>query len=300
MPAAAVSPYLLLVLTTLFWSGNFVLGRAVHGAIPALALSFWRWAFALLLVLPLAWPLLRAHRRLLLAHWRSLTLLGVLGIANFNSFVYLGLRDTTATNAVLMVSTAPVLIVLLSFVLLGQRPSLRQGAGVIVSLFGVAVIVTRGDWHVLSRLALNIGDAWVFAAVLSWALYSVCLRWRPAGLPPLAFLAATMTTGLLALVPVYLWDRLIAGHTLTIDTVTVASIAYVAIFPSVLAYIFWNRAVAELGPNRCGQFLHLMPAFGALLSWLLLGERLYAYHWTGIALIAAGLWLATAAGAGRR
>lgn len=297
MPAAAVSPYLLLVLTTLFWSGNFVLGRAVHGEIPALALSFWRWAIALLLVLPLAWPQLRAHRGLLLGHWRSLTLLGVLGITNFNSFVYLGLRDTTATNAVLMVSTAPVLIVLLSFLLLGQRPTPRQALGVAVSLSGVAVIVTRGDWHVLAQLALNLGDAWVFAAVVSWALYSVCLRWRPAGLPPLAFLAATMLTGLLALIPIYLWDRLVAGHVLAINSVTLASIAYVAIFPSVLAYIFWNRAVAELGPNRCGQFLHLMPAFGALLSWLLLDERLYAYHWAGIALIATGLWLATA---GRR
>lgn len=297
MPAAAASPYLLLVLTTLFWSGNFVLGRAVHGAIPALALSFWRWAIALLLVLPLAWPHLRAHRGLLLAHWRSLTLLGVLGITNFNSFVYLGLRDTTATNAVLMVSTAPVLIVLLSFLLLGQRPTPRQTLGVVVSLAGVAVIVTRGNWHVLAQLALNLGDAWVFAAVVSWALYSVCLRWRPAGLPPLAFLAATMLTGLLALIPIYLWDRLIAGHVLAINPVTLASIAYVAIFPSVLAYIFWNRAVAELGPNRCGQFLHLMPAFGALLSWLLLDERLHAYHWAGIALIALGLWLATA---GRR
>lgn len=295
MPAA--SPYLLLVLTTLFWSGNFVLGRAVHGAIPALALSFWRWAFAVALVLPLAWPALRAQRGLLRAHWRVLALLGVLGITNFNTFVYLGLRDTTATNAVLMVSTAPVLIVLLSFLLLGHRPTPRQATGVVVSLAGVAVIVTRGDWHVLTNLALNVGDAWVFAAVASWALYSVCLRWRPAGLPPLAFLAATMVTGLLAILPLYLWDWLMAGHTFTLNAVTSASIAYVAIFPSVLAYIFWNRAVAELGPNRCGQFLHLMPAFGALLSWLLLDERLYGFHWAGIALIATGLWLATA---GRR
>lgn len=288
-----VSPYLLLIATTLFWSGNFVLGRAVNATIPPLALSFWRWVFALLLLLPFAWRELHRHRALLLQSWRSLTLLAVLGITNFNTFVYIGLQDTTATNAVLMVSTTPVLIVLLSVLLLRQHISARQTGGVLVSLAGVAVIVARGDWSTLVHLHFNTGDAWIMAAVTSWALYSVCLRWRPAGLPALAFLAATMAIGLLVLTPLYLWD-LMQGHHFALDAASVGSIAYVAVFPSVVAYIFWNRAIAELGPNRCGPFLHLMPAFGALLSWLLLDERLASYHWGGIALIAAGLYLATA------
>ena len=145
----------------------------------------------------------------------------------------------------------------------------------------------------LLALQLNRGDAWVFAAVLSWALYSVYLKWRPAGIDPLAFLAATIGIGVLLLTPVYLWDIVVSGARLAINRVTVASVAYVAVFPSVLAYIFWNQAVAELGANRTGQFLHLMPAFGAVLAFLLLGERLYAFHWVGIALIALGIYLAT-------
>ena len=288
-----VSPYLLLILTTLFWSGNFVLGRAVREAVPPIALSFWRWAVALLILLPFVWPRLTAQWPLLKRHWRVLTGLALLGVANFNTFVYIGLQTTTATNALILISTAPVLIVALSFVALGLTVSRRQALGIALSLAGVLVIVTRGDLAVLLALQFNRGDAWVFAAVLSWALYSVYLKWRPAGIDPLAFLAATIGIGVLLLTPVYLWDIVVSGARLAINRVTVASVAYVAVFPSVLAYIFWNQAVAELGANRTGQFLHLMPAFGAILSVLFLGEKLYLFHLTGIGLIAVGIYLTT-------
>jgi drug/metabolite transporter (DMT)-like permease len=283
---------LLLVLATLFWSGNFVLGRAVHEAITPLALSFWRWAVALLILLPFAWPHVRQQWPLLRRHPLSLLALGVLGVTNFNTFVYLGLQTTTATSAVLMVSTTPVLILALSRVLLGHPVSPCQASGVMLSLAGAALILAHGEPRALLELSLNRGDLWVLAAVLSWALYSVCLRWRPPGVHPLAFLAATVGTGLLLLLPLYLWD-LGRGHGLTPCPAVLGAIAYVALFPSVLAYVFWNRAVAQLGPGRAGHFMHLMPVFGALLSRLLLGERLRAYHLAGIALIAAGIWLAT-------
>jgi drug/metabolite transporter (DMT)-like permease len=136
---------------------------------------------------------------------------------------------------------------------------------------------------------------WVLAAAISWALYSVCLRWRPAGLQPLDFQATTMLIGVMILTPLYAWD-LAQGRTIAINAATVGSILYLALFPSILAYIFWNRAVVELGANRTGQFLHLMPAFGAVLSMIFLGERLHGFHAAGIALIALGIWLATAYG----
>jgi drug/metabolite transporter (DMT)-like permease len=291
-PSRRPSPYLLLILTTLFWSGNFVLGRAVHQLFPPIALSFWRWAVALLILLPFAWNELRTQWPLLWQHWKSLSLLGILGVANFNTFVYTGLQSTTATNAVLLVSTAPVIIVALSFLLLGSPATRKQILGIGISLSGVLVIVTKGDLQTLLSQRLNHGDIWIIAAVLSWALYSVCLKWRPTGLHPLTFLAATIAIGVVVLSPFYGWD-LARGATLEINTVTLASIAYVAIFPSILAYIFWNRAIAELGANRTGQFLHLMPAFGAVLSFLLLGEKLYAFHMIGISLIALGIYLTT-------
>ena len=286
------SPYLLLVLTTLFWSGNFVLGRAVHAVFAPFTLSFWRWAVALAILLPFVWSTLRQQAPLLRRHWPILLLLSVLGVVNFNTFVYIGLQATTATNAVIMLSVTPVLIVALSFLLLRQTVTRWQALGILVSLAGVLVIVGRGDLEALLARRVNPGDLWVLAAVFSWALYSVCLRWRPAGLRPLDFQAATMVIGVIILTPLYGWD-LAHDRIFSLNVATAGSILYLALFPSILAYIFWNRAVAELGANRTGQFLHLMPVFGAVLSMIFLGERLHAFHGAGIALIALGIWLAT-------
>jgi drug/metabolite transporter (DMT)-like permease len=289
------SPYLLLMLTTLFWSGNFVLGRAVNAVFTPFALSFWRWAVALAILLPFVWSSLRQQAPLLRRHGPILLLLSVLGVVNFNTFVYIGLRATPATNAVIMLSVTPVLIVALSFLLLRQTVARRQALGILVSLAGVLVIVGRGDLGALLARQVNPGDLWVLAAVFSWALYSVCLRWRPAGLRPLDFQAATMVIGVIVLTPLYGWD-LAHDRVFSLNVATVGSILYLALFPSILAYIFWNRAVAELGANRAGQFLHLMPVFGAVLSMIFLGERLRAFHGAGIALIALGIWLATVYG----
>ena len=161
-----------------------------------------------------------------------------------------------------------------------------------LSLAGVAVIVARGDAQALAALRLNSGDLWVLGAVASWALYSVCLRWRPAGLDPLALLAVTMVIGLVPLLPLYLWE-LRQGLGFEVNAVTLGAIGYVALFPSVLAYVIWNRAVAQLGADRTGQLLHLMPAFGAVLAMPLLGERMHGFHLAGAGLIAAGIALAT-------
>jgi drug/metabolite transporter (DMT)-like permease len=286
------SPYLLLVLTTLFWSGNFVLGRAVHTVFTPFTLSFWRWAVALVVLLPWVWASLREQAPLLRRYWRILLLLSVLGVVNFNTFVYIGLQATTATNALIMLSITPVLIVGLSFLLLRQKVTLWQTLGILVSLLGVLVIVSRGEAKALLAREVNPGDLWVLAAVGSWALYSVCLRWRPPDLKPLNFQAATILLGMMILTPLYGWD-LAQGRTIAINLATVSTILYLALFPSILAYIFWNRAVAELGANRTGQFLHLMPAFGAVLSMIFLGERLHDFHLLGIVLIAVGIWLAT-------
>jgi drug/metabolite transporter (DMT)-like permease len=289
------SPYLLLVLTTLFWSGNFVLGRAVHTVFTPFTLSFWRWAVALAILLPFVALSLREQGSLVRRHGPILLLLSILGVVNFNTFVYIGLQSTTATNALIMLSITPVLIVALSFLLLRQTVTGWQALGILISLAGVLVIIGRGDAGTLLARRFNPGDLWVLAAVASWALYSVCLRWRPAELKPLNFQATTMLIGMAILTPLYGWD-LAHDRTVTVNVATVGSILYLALFPSILAYIFWNRAVAELGANRTGQFLHLMPVFGAVLSMIFLGERLYGFHAAGVALIALGIWLATVYG----
>ena len=293
------NPYLLATLPPLFWAGNFILGRAVHHTIPPIALSFWRWALALLILLPFAWTRLRSQRETLRRHWAVLCLLAVLGVTNYNTFAYIGLQTTTATNAALLVSVTPILILVLSFLLLNQPIGLRQAAGILISLAGAAVIVVRGDLGALAAMRLSGGDLWILAAVGSWALYSVCLRWRPAELDALAFLAATTALGLIPLVPLYSWE-LDQGLGFQPNLATLGAIGYVALFPSGLAYVLWNRVVAQLGANRTGQFLHLVPAFGALLAMPLLGERLYPFHLAGIGLIAAGIVVATRGALGRQ
>jgi drug/metabolite transporter (DMT)-like permease len=282
---------LLAGLPPLFWAGNFVLARALHTDIPPVALSFWRWALALAILLPFAQRGLRTQASLLRRHWGWLSVLALLGVTNYNTFAYWGLQTTTATNGVLLASTTPVLIVLLSRFLLGQRVGALQGLGLLLSLVGVLAIVSEGDPARLGAIRPNAGDLWILAASLDWALYCVCLRWRPAGLDPLVFLTATVALGCVPLAALYAWE-LSLGRGFLATPSNLAALGYVALFPSVLAYVIWNRAVAGLGANRTGQYIHLMPMFGALLAIALLGERPHWFHGVGVVFIAVGIWLA--------
>lgn len=284
------SPYLLLVLTILFWAGNFNLARAIHADVPPLGLSFWRWAVAALILLPFAWPSMRAALPLARVHWRLVLALAVLGIAGFNSLVYLGLQTTTATNGVLLQSVTPITMILLAGLVLHENSTLMQWVGIVVSLLGVLVIITRADVTVLRHFAFNRGDVWILLATLDWSLYTVLLRKLPDGLKGLPILGFTVSIGALVILPLYVYES-VTFHTMPITAVSVASIAYVAIFPSLLSYMFWNHVTHRLGVNRTGQFSHLMPVFGILLATLLLGERLQLFHALGMLLVAAGLLL---------
>ena len=289
------SPYLLLVLSTLFWAGNFVLGRAVKASIPPVGLAFWRWTIALAVLLPFSLPHLRSQWPLLRDNWKPLAVYGILGVACFNTFVYIGLHSTTAINALLVNSIIPVLIVVLSRVLACTPVTRQQAAGVLLSLGGVIVIICRADAGLLLSLQINRGDLWILMAVVSWAFYTFLLRRRPAGLHPLSFLAAIIIIGLIVLVPFYVGE-ICRGATIGTDLATCGSILYVALFPSVLAFSFWNQAVGEVGPATAGLFLHLMPVFGALLSSVFLGESLHLFHLAGMGLIFSGIYLVSVTG----
>jgi drug/metabolite transporter (DMT)-like permease len=286
-------PYLFLSLAALFWSGNFVVGRAVHGRIPPVGLAFWRWAVALAILAFVARRSLRAQWRTLLASWRTVLALGVLGVGNFNMFVYVGLQDTTATNALLLQSACPAFIVAIAAATGAARASPRQLAGIAISLAGVVTILTRGAPGALARVSFARGDLWVLAAVLSWAVYTLLLRRRPAGVDPLALLAVLVAIGVTWIAPFHAVE-IARGARMSLDAVTAASVLYVAVFASVLAYGLWNEGVGRLGANRAGVFLHLMPAFGSLLAVAFLGESFRWFHAAGLALILAGVFLAGA------
>jgi len=283
--------YLLLTLAVLFWAGNFILGRAFHSDIPPIALAFWRWCCASLLIIGPACRHLRQDRQVLLAHWPVVLLLSAVGIAAFNTLAYSGLQYTQAINAFLMQSLMPVLIVLFSFLIFGERVRPLQVLGILVSLCGAVAIIARGDFAVLAALEVNRGDLLVGAAILCYAGYSVMLRKRPP-VHPLSLIAVTFWIGSAIILPFYLWEALLV-RPLVIQPVTFVVIGYVALFPSIVSYLCFNRGVELIGANRAGLFIHLMPVFGSLMAMLFLGESFYWHHALGICLIATGIILAT-------
>jgi len=286
------SAYLLLILTNLFWAGNWVVGRAIRDDVPPIALAFWRWALALVLILPLAWPHLRGQWPLLRGQWRWIAVFGVLGTGFYNALAYLGLQHTTATNGLLLNSFIPVIIVAFSWIFLGKPLRGIEWIGVGASLLGVLSIVGRGDPAVLLGLHLNIGDLWVLASAVAWAVYTLLLPHRPAALHQYAFLAAITVVGLIAMLPLYAWE-IFSGRLIRPSLAAYSAIAYTGIFPAFLGYLMWNRGVVEVGASRAGLFMHLMTPFGILLAIMFLDERPMPYHLVGIALIFGGIFLTT-------
>lgn len=286
------SPYLLLSLSALFWAGNAVVGRAMHEAVPPVTLAFWRWSIALVILLPwIARPLARQWRAVA-ANWRAVLLLSVLGVAAYNTLLYSALQTTTATNGLLVNSACTAMIIAVNYLMFGTRSSARQWAGLALSIAGTLVIVSRGALSALAALDLVRGDVLLLVGALYWAVYTACLRWRPPGLDGTAFLGVNVMIAVVLLAPLSLLESLDARPVVFTPAVA-AGIAYTGIFPSVLAYLFWNRAVGEVGGNRAGHFLNLVPVFGTVLAVTLLRETLQPFHLVGATLIFGGIYLAT-------
>jgi drug/metabolite transporter (DMT)-like permease len=285
------SAWPLLVLSNLFWAANIVLGRGIAGVVPPIALAYWRWTGAFLIAVGFAWPYLKQDAPVLLRHWRMMLLLSATGIACYNTMSYIGLTSTTALNVLLLQSAGPLIIILWAFALFGERPTLWQTAGVVVSLLGVVTIAAHGSLGVLLQLSLNRGDVWILVAMLIYGVYAAVFRHRP-GAHPLSFLVATMGLGSMMILPFYVWET-VQGGRIEGSLPSWLAIAYVAVFPSFIAYLFFNRGIELIGPARAGQSWHLMPVFGSILAVLFLGEKFYLYHAVGIAMIGGGILLAS-------
>jgi len=283
-------PYVLLLLTVTFWGGNAVVGRAVAGHVPPVGLAFWRWTLAGLIVLLLSWSALRREWPMVLAHWRIVLTLSFLGITVFNTFLYIGLQDTQAINALLVQTATPVIILVWGGMVFGERPRARQVLGLLISLSGAAAVISRGDPAVLLSLRWNPGDLWVLAAVICYAGYTSLLRLRPSVSAPV-FLTVIFLAGAAMLSPFYAWEIWVQGRVIPLDLPGLGAIAYVAVFPSILAYACFNRGVAMVGASTAGQMLYLLPLVGGLMSMAVLGETLQWTHGVGLALILLGLWL---------
>jgi|JI7StandDraft_1071085.scaffolds.fasta_scaffold01033_10 drug/metabolite transporter (DMT)-like permease len=283
------SPYLLLLFTILFWSLNTLLGRAIHGQIPPIGLAFWRWLCGFLIILIPGYSYVKKDWLTLINHRKIIILLSILGIASFNTLLYKGLQFTTAINALLVQSIMPLVVVVISYLFFQETLSPLQCLGVFISFSGAITIIARGDWHILTTLSFNQGDLIILIAVVCYACYSILLRFRPM-IHPLSFLTVTFALGAAFLFPLYLWETFTIQRIL-LNRVTFLSIGYVGIFPSIIAYLCYNRGVELVGANRASLFLHLSPVIGSIMAVFFLKETLQWFHGLGFVMIISGLFL---------
>jgi len=284
--------YLLVALCVLFWSGNFILGRFVKDDLQPLELAFFRWSFVCVMLLP-AFAFVKARNvfGLIRSHFIAMSVLAILSVTLFNTILYTALQTTPATNALLINSSVPIMILVLSALILKTAVSARQVAGIALSTAGVVFLILKGDMDHMAGMSLNRGDFWMVASSLSWALYSVLFKLKPAGFSGPEQFVATMYLGFLYLLPLYLAQGYAFSDEVRLLEHYWAYFLYVSLFASILSYIFWNQGIDHLGAAKTGQFTHLMPLFGAALAYVFLGETLERYHMVGALLIGTGIYL---------
>jgi drug/metabolite transporter (DMT)-like permease len=287
----ANQPYLLLSFTALFWAGNAIVGRLAAGHIAPVTLSFLRWSLAFLLILPWAWPHLKQDWPAIRGRLGLMVLLSLTGISAFNAMQYWALEYTQALNTLLLQSAAPLIIAVWSLVLLGVRLTAAQAFGVLLSLAGVLVIVLHGDLTTLTKVEFNKGDLIFVTGLTIFGIYSVLSLKRPQ-IHGLSFVAFTFGCGAAGLLPFLVWE-LLARPLMQLNVSNLLSLVYVAVFPSTLAYLCFNRGVQLIGANRAAPFFHVVPVFGTVLSIIFLGEHPQPFHFIGFALVLSGVFVAS-------
>lgn len=287
------SPYAYLVLPPLFWSTNAVAGRWVAGELPPVALSFWRWLLALAILAPFGLPRLWRNRTAIMLHWRALVPLALFSVTSFNTLLYTALQTTTAVNAALISSATPIVVAALSFLVLGERAGWRQAGGILIALAGVVVVIARGDPRVLLGLQPVPGDLVALAAVGVWSTYTVLLRRLRVPLDPLTLLTVLIVVGVILLLPLYLALHGASTLPFTPTPKALGVMLWVALFPSLGAYVLWNKGVTAAGASTAGYYTYLLPVFTSLMAVAFLGEVFAWYHAAGIVLVFAGIYVTT-------
>lgn len=290
MPRPAVA-YVLLTLAALMWAGSLVVTRGLHDVLPPIGLSFWRWAIATFVLLPIVWREVFRGADVIRPHLKLFVSLGLLQVGSSTMMVF-ALNYTTAINAALINSTMPVGTVIIAWLLLRERSNVVQVLGIAAAVSGVMIMLARGELQVITGLDFSSGDLLAVLAVLGWALYAVRYRATPRTVGSLTILFVTFAVGTLALLPLYIAETILFEP--VIPTVfTVSSLIFLGLFSSVVAIYIWNVSIKAVGPAHTTIFLNLIPVFGAGLAITFLGEELFLYHVGGAVLVAAGIYLVT-------
>ena len=283
--------YLILILTTIFWSGNFIVGKAASTyEIPPFSLNFFRWFFAGLILLPFTFKELIGKKKYIFDNIGFFSVLGITSITIFNSIVYYSLYYTQVISGILMISTIPVWIIFISSILNIERTNIFQIVGVIFSLTGVIFIITKADLEIIKNLDFNKGDLSMVVAMFSWAIYSALLKSKKYEISQFALLQVVIITGLIFLTPIYLIEMYL-GNVIVLGMPFVLTLTYVVFFPGLASFIFWIKGISLIGANRAGVFLHLMPIFGAIMAMLIFDEKFMYYHIFGALFIIVGITL---------
>ena len=285
--------YLFLILTTLFWAGNFIVGKAASlFDIPPFTLNFYRWTFAWLILAPFTLKEIIAKKNYIIENIKLILILGITSITIFNSIVYYSLNFTQVISGVLMISTIPVMIIVFCWIFKIEKTNIYQILGVIFSLFGVIVIITKADLVVLLNLNFNKGDLWMVVAMFSWAMYSALLRKKKLEISQLSLLQTIISAGLVFLLPAYLIE-LSLGYRASIHLPFILTLTYVVLFPGLASFILWIKGISIIGSNRSGIFLHLIPIFSTIMAIIIFKEKFMVYHLIGAILIITGIILSS-------
>ena len=283
--------YLLLILTTIFWSGNFIVGKAASMyEIPPFSLNFYRWFFAGLILLPFTYKEIITKKSYILNNIGFFIILGATSITIFNSIVYYSLYHTQVISGVLMISTIPVWIIFISSILNIEKTNIFQVIGVGLSLTGVLFIITKADFDIIKNLDFNKGDLTMVIAMFAWALYSSLLKKKKYEISQITLLEVVIITGLLFLIPIY-FIEMSMGNLIKLEKPFLLTLTYVVFFPGLASFFFWIKGIAIIGANRSGVFLHLMPIFGTIMAIVIFNEQFMFYHFLGTIFILSGIIL---------
>ena len=285
--------YIFLILATLFWSGNFIVGKAASlFEIPPFTLNFYRWTFAWLILAPFTLKEIFKKKNYIIKNIKLILILGVTSITAFNSIVYYSLNFTQVISGVLMISTIPVMIIFFCWVFKIEKTNFYQILGVFFSLMGVVVIVTNANISKLLNLNFNKGDLWMVVAMFSWAMYSALLRKKKFKLSQISLLQTIISAGLILLLPAYLIEMAL-GYKVDIHLPFILTLTYVVLFPGLASFFFWIKGISIIGSNRSGIFLHLMPIFSTIMAMFIFKEKFMIFHLIGAILIITGIILSS-------
>ena len=283
--------HIFLMLAVLFWSGNFVVGRFISGVVSPIELSFYRWFFVLVVLMPYYFIHFKRLNYYIKKYFFKILFLGVLSITFFNTFVYFGLQTTTATNALLINSSTPILIILLSSLILKKHLNKIEILGVVISTLGVLYVILKGNFNEILNLSITSGDLWILIAAFDWALYSVLLKFKPQEIKPFDFLFLITFFGVFFLSILFYGNRYEITSEVYENKDLLYTLIYIVIFPSILSIYFWNTGTIEIGANKAGQYANLMPIFGSIVAYFYLDEKIYTYHFVGLFLVLLGIYL---------